>query len=451
MSRDSNRFKLDPTIVALNSQSAGQNYGHAISQAFKDLGDIENNKINLQLADTKNQYEEIKLNSIKDELDDDKTFNNYLLSEDKNEFLKNNKFKTSKYSLMGEDYKNSLSLKEQEGHVKSALTMFSDDKGNFNRNEAFTHLNKKFKEGVISEKQLYDIADAIDQRTQSGIYTPKISIKDQWDIKKTEAEIKKINSDTNKNYHSIKNEQSDYFDKNDPLRKEKMTYLSLVNSGAIEDKGFGNWLSETGGKVTANVKLENVTQAKNKLTEQFNGTEQILHLINKYDPSKFGILDSFAQKSREVTGLHNQNSSDLESDMVALKGAMAKAMGGANPSNYEQKMGDQVVGGTWNTEEGAAAKYKATLERAIISQEQTINQIARAGYDTAEQQAQLNKYIDIANNLKDWKGSTSVAEHLAKKQNQQTNQNGTKVLRSQNQNNQPTQQNTNQPSWRDYE
>ena len=65
MSRDSNRFKLDPTIVALNSQTAGQNYGQAISQAFKDLGDIENNKINLQLADTKNQYEEIKLNSIK--------------------------------------------------------------------------------------------------------------------------------------------------------------------------------------------------------------------------------------------------------------------------------------------------------------------------------------------------------------------------------------------------
>jgi hypothetical protein len=230
-----------------------------------------------------------------------------------------------------------------------------------------------------------------------------------------------------------------------------MIYLSLVNSGAIEDKGFGNWFSETGGKVTANVKLENVTQAKNKLTEQFNGTEQILHLINKYDPSKFGILDSFAQKSREVTGLHNQNSSDLESDMVALKGAMAKAMGGGNPSNYEQKMGDQVVGGTWNTEEGAAAKYKATLERAIISQEQTINQIARAGYDTAEQQVQLNKYIDIANNLKDWKGSSSVAEHLAKKQNQQANQNDTKVLRSQNQTNQPTQQNTNQPSWRDYE
>ena len=73
MSRDSNRFKLDPTIVALNSQTAGRNYGQVISQAFKDLGDIENNKINLQLADTKNQYEEIKLNSIKDELDDDRT------------------------------------------------------------------------------------------------------------------------------------------------------------------------------------------------------------------------------------------------------------------------------------------------------------------------------------------------------------------------------------------
>ena len=92
MSRDSNRFKLDPTIVALNSQTAGQNYGQVISQAFKDLGDIENNLNNIHLANTNNQKEEIKLNSIKDELDDDKIFNSYLLSDDKNEFLKNNKF-----------------------------------------------------------------------------------------------------------------------------------------------------------------------------------------------------------------------------------------------------------------------------------------------------------------------------------------------------------------------
>ena len=91
MSRDSNRFKLDPTIVALNSQTAGQNYGQVISQAFKDLGDIENNKINLQLADTKNQYEEIKLNSIKDELDDDKTvigYKNSILSTEAKQLIK---------------------------------------------------------------------------------------------------------------------------------------------------------------------------------------------------------------------------------------------------------------------------------------------------------------------------------------------------------------------------
>ena len=77
--------------------------------------------------------------------------------------------------------------------------MFSDDKGNFNRNEAFTHLNKKFKEGVITEKQLYDIADAIDQRTQSGIYTKKLTAQEQLDMMKTQAEIKKINSDTSLN------------------------------------------------------------------------------------------------------------------------------------------------------------------------------------------------------------------------------------------------------------
>lgn len=451
MRGDSDRFKIDPTVIKLNSDSTAMNYGHAISKLFTDLGDIENKKADTELTNTKNKYEEIKLQTIKDEVEDDRTFATGMLSDNPQDFFKNNKMKTSKYQLMGEDYKNSLSAKEQDLHYKSALANFTDDTGSFNLKGAKENLLQKYNDGVINEKQLYDLNDTLAKSTGTGIYTPKTSVKEQLDIMKTQAEIQKINSDTSKNYHSIKNEQSDYFDKNDPLRKEKQTYASLVQSGAIEDKGFGIWLNETGGKVNANIKLENVTQAKNKLTEQFNGSEQILNLMNKYDPSKFGILDSFAQKGREITGLHNQNSSELESDMVALKGAMAKAVGGGNPSNHEQKMGEQVVGGTWNTEAGAAAKYKATLERAIIAQQQTLNQISRAGYDTVEQQNQLDNYKNILGGLKDWEGKTTIAEHLNKKENTQTSQKGTKILRSQNQTQQPIQQNTNQPSWRDYE
>ena len=388
MARDSSKFKLDPTIVALNSESMGKNYGHAISQAFKDLGEIENNKIAIDLANTKNQYEEIKLNQVRNEIDDDKNFNNYLLAEDKNDYIINNPFKTSKYSLMGEDYKNTLSQQERDGHVKSALSTFADENGNFNRIEAFNHLQNKFKDGTISEKQLYDITDALDQKTGNGIYTPKVSMKDQLDIMETQAKIRKINSDIAKNNADIRTGGISGTNIKDPLEKDMTLFNSLKANGVLDDNiQFKDWYMQgANGKV--DIKLENVTKAKDKLTEQFNGSEQILNVINKYDPSKFGVLDGIAQKTREITGIHNSQSADLESDTVALKGAVAKAVGGSNPSNAEQKMGEQIAGGTFNTQEGAAAKYKATLDRAILSQQETINQISRAGHNTDAMQSQ---------------------------------------------------------------
>ncbi len=269
MSRDSNRFKLDPTIVALNSQTAGQNYGQVISQAFKDLGDIENNKINLQLADTKNQYEEIKLNSIKDELDDDKIFNSYLLADDKNEFLKNNKFKTSKYSLMGEDYKNSLSLKEQEGHVKSALTMFSDDKGNFNRNEAFTHLSKKLKEGVISEKQLYDIADSIDQKTQSGIYTKKLTELDKMDILKAKSEITRNYANANKYNAQANNVGATEYAPTSEMKNYEAYAKSMKNSG-MSPKAYHEWIDDNNLNKNMGMGVKDINYANSAVVQALN-------------------------------------------------------------------------------------------------------------------------------------------------------------------------------------
>lgn len=451
MARDSSKFKLDPTIVALNSESMGKNYGHAISQAFKDLGEIENNKIAIDLANTKNQYEEIKLNQVRNEIDDDKNFNNYLLAEDKNDYIKNNPFKTSKYSLMGEDYKNTLSQQERDGHVKSALSTFADENGNFNRIEAFNHLQNKFKDGTISEKQLYDITDALDQKTGNGIYTPKVSMKDQLDIMETQAKIRKINSDIAKNNADIRTGGISGTNIKDPLEKDMTLFNSLKANGVLDDNiQFKDWYMQgANGKV--DIKLENVTKAKDKLTEQFNGSEQILNVINKYDPSKFGVLDGIAQKTREITGIHNSQSADLESDTVALKGAVAKAVGGSNPSNAEQKMGEQIAGGTFNTQEGAAAKYKATLDRAILSQQETINQISRAGHNTDAMQSQLQNYINISNSLKDWNGSTTVQEHLAKKKKDSTvpiTQTGTKIIVDKTA---KPETETNKPSWRDFE
>ena len=121
MSRDNDRFKIDPTVVKLNSDSTAMNYGHAISKLFTDLGDIENKKADTELTNTKNKYEEIKLQTIKDEVEDDRNFSNYILAENKDDFLKENPFKTSKYSLLGKDYQNKLTDKENRKITKTLV------------------------------------------------------------------------------------------------------------------------------------------------------------------------------------------------------------------------------------------------------------------------------------------------------------------------------------------
>ena len=101
-------------------------------------------------------------------------------------------------------------------------------------------------------------------------------------------------------------------------------------------------------------------------------------------------------------------------------------------------MGEKTAGGTFNTLAGASAKFKASLERAIIAQQETINQINRAGYNTDVEQAQLNRYVDFSNKIKNWDGSSSISEYIKKT----TNQNGTNEdftsVRSDKKNNQPT-------------
>ena len=462
MSRDSNRFKLDPTIVALNSQSAGQNYGHAISQAFKDLGDIENNKINLQLADTKNQYEEIKLNSIKDELEDDKLFNNYLLSEDKNDFLKNNKFKTSKYSLMGENYKNSLSLQEQEGHVKSALTMFSDDKGNFNRNEAFTHLSKKFKEGVISEKQLYDIADSIDQKTQSGIYTPKTSMKDQLDMMKTQAEIRKINND-------IANPRGAEYAPTSEIKNYQAYAKSMIDSG-LTPKPLHEWIDEINSNKNmgiatkdiknahsavkqalnsdnkseriqaANLYSHNIRDAK-EVDKYFRGLAPTTYQLNEaqkiVEKGGAGVGDEIKNQFSVWTGLAwDDTTQEGRTAFLSVLQPLAKATMTGSVSDRDMKTLENSFSNLYKSDKALANALKNKTEQLLYTAEQYEQRhpdyVKLTGYDK-----NTNLLRTILNSGEKENTGTKILIDKRTEPSTQT---------------QPSQEiNTNKPSWKDYE
>ena len=463
MSRDSNRFKLDPTIVALNSQTAGQNYGQVISQAFKDLGDIENNKINLQLADTKNQYEEIKLNSIKDELDDDKIFNSYLLADDKNEFLKNNKFKTSKYSLMGEDYKNSLSLKEQEGHVKSALTMFSDDKGNFNRNEAFGHLSKKFKEGVISEKQLYDIADSIDQRTQSGIYTKKLTELDKMDILKAKSEITRNYANANKYNAQANNVGATEYAPTSEMKNYEAYAKSMKNSG-MSPKAYHEWIDDNNLNKNMGMGVKDINYANSAVVQALNSENKSerIQAANIYS----NIIKDAKEVDKYFRGLAPTTYQLNEAQKIVEKG-------GAGVSDEIKNQFSVWTGLAWDdtTQEGRTAflsvlqplakatmtgsvsdRDMKTLENSFSNLYKSDKALANALKNkteqllyTAEQYEQRHPdYVRLTGYDK----NTNLLRTILNSGEKETT--GTKILIDKT--TEPSQDaNTNKPSWKDYE
>ncbi|WP_418179739.1 hypothetical protein ACNSOO_04550 [Aliarcobacter lanthieri] len=450
MSRDSNRFKIDPTVIQINSQGLGTNYGHAFSQVFKDLGAIENNKINIDTDNKKNEYEGIKLQTIRDELEDDRTFANGILSDNPQDFFKNTKMKTSKYQLMGEDYQNSLSSKEQENHYKAALSNFSDENGNFDIKGAKQNLIQKFHDGVIDENQLYSLTDTLHKSTGTGIYTPKQTMQDKLNLLKTQAEIGKINSDIAKNNHSM----SQGINENDPLAKEKNIYQSLIQAGAIKDISFGTWLNETGGKVNANIKLENVTSAKNKLRDQFSGAEQLINLMNSYKSNQAGALDGPIQFLREATGLHTQDSATLESNRNQIHMALTKALAGGNPSNKDLAKAESIVGTSGlNTESGVSGKYKAALNQTAISLNETINQIENAGYDASKERERLKEIETLYSSLGKWDGSSSIQEYLKKttKSNKTTTQNNSRILIDKTNPNSKVEKISSKPSWKDYE
>ena len=458
MPRDNDRFKIDPTVVKLNSDSTAMNYGHAISKLFTDLGDIENKKADTELTNTKNKYEEIKLQTIKDEVEDDRNFSNYILADNKDDFLKENPFKTSKYSLLGKDYQNKLTDKEKEEHYKYAVTNFSNEKGEFDRTGAFSHLANKVKDGTINESMLYDITDAIDQKTQSGIYTPKTSVKDKLDMIKTQAEIGKLRAET------ANVGRSDYAPTSE-MKNYKAYAMSMQNAGQTP-KAYHEWMDDEKLTKSMGTGIKDMNYANQAIADAINSDDKSKKInaaniysntykdakeVDKYfrglAPTTFqlqeaqkltsknaaGVTDEIKNQFSTWTGLNwDETTQEGRTAFLSILQPLAKASMTGTASDRDMKTLESSFATLWQSDKAVAnALQNKTQQLLFVAeqyQERHPDYVKLTGYDK-----NINMLKTLVNQKVEETNKPKILFDLTDKKDS------------------TTEKPTNKPSWKDYE
>ncbi len=202
--------------------------------------------------------------------------------------------------------------------------------------------------------------------------------------------------------------------------KDKGVPEQFADAAYMKARGDLAKIEETESKSTKNIALtmkqENVGKVKDKIADQFSGMEQLKNLIIEgYSPSKAGVIGGTKQAIQEaIPIIGSQDASYYASQREAIKGALAKAVGGSAPSNYEQQMAEKIVGGVWNSQEGAAAKFKSALDRGIIGMQETIHRLDASNIDTTEYKTRLNDYVSFRKQIDKWDGTQSLGEFIKK-------------------------------------
>lgn len=200
--------------------------------------------------------------------------------------------------------------------------------------------------------------------------------------------------------------------------KEKGVPEQFADAAYMKARESMAKVEETESKSTKNIALtmkqENVGKVKDKIADQFSGMEQLKNLmVEGYSPEKAGAYGGTKQALQEAVPIFgSQDSSYYASQREAIKGALAKAVGGSAPSNYEQQMAEKIVGGVWNSQEGAAAKYKSALDRGIIGMQETINRLEASNIDTSTYKTRLNDYTTFRKEINSWDGTQSLGDFL---------------------------------------
>lgn len=427
--QDDNTSTISPQLMKSIQDTNTNNVGTHIAKLFDNLGNVEEYKYKkqeeAQEKAVKKEIEGINLEAIKNQAQDKQNFMKYVksgksLDESGIEFNSPEVYTLAKD--FGDKKKQLIDDEALKYNLAQANSRFTKADGTFDNTGFYSYMDDRLNQNLITPTQYAGVIDAVNKGTKSGIYAERETEKDRLGLIKTQLEIKKTIQDLN-------NPDRGKGASTNEIEKAKERYNILLKGGAIpEGQDFPQWYAQSGGDVK--LKTEGITTAKNNLTKQFTGLEQINQLLlNKYTPSDVGIVDGAIQGLREFTNLHNSRSGEIESDRNGLTMALTKALAGGNASNKDLAKAESIVGGAFQTESGASSKYKAALNQSIIAIGETINQLENAGYDPKNEKARLNKMIDFSESIKEWDGSTTIQDFFNKSSNKKTNSNGTEILR----------------------
>ena len=211
---NSNRFKLDPNIVNMVSQSKATNPGQAISKMFADLGTIENQKANQELAQVQADTKKLQYQSVADTMSDQKLASEYMQSDsaDLNTWLEDNNksFKTPEWQLKAQTISDGKMDKVYDDSL-AAHENYLKEQGLYTNTDGTVNITEIRKQLAKDPQNIY-LAQAFERKYGTKLNKPReeLSKKDQLDIDYKEAQINKINHDINNPKDSTTSEIKNY-------------------------------------------------------------------------------------------------------------------------------------------------------------------------------------------------------------------------------------------------
>lgn len=391
---DSSRFKIDPHVAQGYVQANSRNWGQDIGQMFTELGKIADQKFD---RDQKSKYDEIKLTQIRDELEDDKRLVDFALAEDKNEFIKNNPFKTSKYQLKTLDFTNSLDEKSQMEHYKRASTLFTGEDGTFDRKGAFNHLATKLKNKEINEATFFNITDSINKQTKQGIYS-----QESKDFAPT-AEIKNYNAYA----ESMKAnglEPEPYFQwfKNKDLNKNMGMGVKDIN---YANEAVSNALAtnDKSKKIEAANIYSNIIKDAKEVDKYFRSLAPTIYQLNEaqkiVEKGGAGVADEIKNQFSTWTGLGwDDTTQEGRTAFLSVLQPLAKASMTGTISDRDMKTLESSFTTLYKSDKALANALKNKTEQLLYTAEQYEqrhpNYVKLTGYDKNMQMLRAILNID---------------------------------------------------------
>ena len=345
------KYKIDPNIVKMVSDSKKTNYGHAISQMFSELGGIVNDKYNreqkekndnlarenqqLQIDTNKLQYQ-----SVADTIHDKKIVSNYIASDasDFSTYLVDNKktLKTPEWQLKAQEISDNRmnkiwdeSLNAHENYLKENGLFLTKD-GNIDMKEVRKQLSQ-------DPKNLH-LAQAFERKYGTKLEKPApekkiLSLSEQLKLqeavkdKKEDELLEKDLVDIRKNYKELFNQ--------DMTTAQELQYKK---NGELPYKVYGS------------------TEMKPKDKELIDANIEVEKALSKLDNYTYEDIDSV------VGWLQGDNwaisAKDAIGKLTPKQKEILTILGNINSDKMHELYGAALTGGevgrakTWNLDTG---------------------------------------------------------------------------------------------------